>query len=314
MSISKGTKDKVVIDYEKTGDIGEKSRTGKRGRPTNVERLERQGKVEGNLDGFLIGKTSESLSSEMIDAIKTLTQEVREMKREMKEDRETLKAEIKTLREELREKEIGWERERIELNRRIERVEREQENRQPEREIEQTVKHRISEIENKISEQERDRNSYARLGTEELHRISKAFEEQEKKNRKNNVIIRGLKGEFRGKKEEVEKFFKDNLEVDVKVESAIQVGKDVKIIIAKINSWEEKQDIMKNKKKLGNTKIYIDHDLTRTERVIQSRLVIRAKREREKGRVVKIGYKKICIEGEWIAYSQINWSESNENF
>lgn len=59
---------------------------------------------------------------------------------------------------------------------------------------------------------------------------------------------------------------------------------------------------MKNKRKLGNKKIYIDHDLSRKEREIQKEMVQWAKTERSNGKMVKIGFHKVLVEGKWI-----NW-------
>lgn len=55
---------------------------------------------------------------------------------------------------------------------------------------------------------------------------------------------------------------------------------------------------MKRKAKLGESRIFIDDDLTREEREIQRKLRERAKLERGKGKRFKIGPQKISIEGE----------------
>lgn len=50
--------------------------------------------------------------------------------------------------------------------------------------------------------------------------------------------------------------------------------------------------------------IWIDNDLTRNEREIQSKLRIRAREERENGeREVRVGYQKIYLRGRWVGWN-----------
>jgi len=62
-----------------------------------------------------------------------------------------------------------------------------------------------------------------------------------------------------------------------------------------IDQWETKEKIIKEKKKLGNRKIFIDSDLTVEERQIQRKLRERTRKKRMEGKTVKVGYKKIEI-------------------
>jgi len=79
------------------------------------------------------------------------------------------------------------------------------------------------------------------------------------------------------------------------------------IIIAEINKWEQKNNVMKKKNKLKKG-IIIENDLTRKEREIQRRLKELAREEREKGDGrVKVGYKKIYMRGKWHS-----WNEKKE--
>jgi hypothetical protein len=73
-----------------------------------------------------------------------------------------------------------------------------------------------------------------------------------------------------------------------------------KMIVADLESWGEKRKVMENKRKLREKKgkrVYIEDDLTKKERDIQKELRALAKEERQKGLRVKVGYKKIWIEG-----------------
>lgn len=55
---------------------------------------------------------------------------------------------------------------------------------------------------------------------------------------------------------------------------------------------------MSNKHKLKGTKIYIDNDMTLKERIIQAEIRKIAREEIGKGHKIKVGYRKITIEGE----------------
>lgn len=102
----------------------------------------------------------------------------------------------------------------------------------------------------------------------------------------------------------MEEFIKEKLKVEIKVKktSAIKLRGDKTIVAAEIESWEQKRDIMKNKKVLERG-LFIEDDLTRREREIQQKLREIARGERENGNV-KVGYKKITI-GEKV----MTWNE-----
>jgi hypothetical protein len=70
------------------------------------------------------------------------------------------------------------------------------------------------------------------------------------------------------------------------------------MMLAKIESWEQKKNIILNKSKLKERKAkrmysYIDDDLTNEERKIQKKLREMAREEKDRGKRVKIGYRKI---------------------
>lgn len=117
-------------------------------------------------------------------------------------------------------------------------------------------------------------------------------ERQERKNRKNNIVIKGADLKL---KQEMEEYIKECLKVEVMVKKAskIRVGKRKNVVIAEIEEWEQKRQIM-TKNKESDRSIIIEDDLTRKEREIQQELRRMTREEREKGRdrSVRIGYKK----------------------
>lgn len=101
----------------------------------------------------------------------------------------------------------------------------------------------------------------------------------EKKERKNNIIISNYDTQKKGKElvEEVENMLNSKIDKNVKVLEA-RSWKTMKgtMIMAKLNEWEDKLTIMKNKKEFkqqggedGDRNIYIDEDLDRNEREIR---------------------------------------------
>lgn len=115
--------------------------------------------------------------------------------------------------------------------------------------------------------------------------MKKAMEDRERKERRNNLIIRGLNKGNRNIYETMREFLEKRFGVVEGVKRIQAMGKEGReVIIVEMNSWEEKKGIMKIKKKLGNRKVYIDHDLTMEEREVQRKLRERKKRKwREEG-------------------------------
>lgn len=83
----------------------------------------------------------------------------------------------------------------------------------------------------------------------------------------------------------------------------IKEGEGKKGIVVIVEEWEMKRNVMMKKKNLDKG-IYIDDDLTRREREIQERLRRMAREEKEKGKEVKIGYKKISVNGKWFKWNE----------
>lgn len=75
-------------------------------------------------------------------------------------------------------------------------------------------------------------------------------------------------------------------------------------VIVEMEKWEEKEKIMKEMKANYMVGIFIDHDMTKEEREVQRRLKERARKEREGGKKVKVGYRKMYIEGELYVWNE----------
>jgi hypothetical protein len=90
----------------------------------------------------------------------------------------------------------------------------------------------------------------------------------------------------------VEELLEREIGVKVNVKEAFKINKD-KMMLAKI---EQNDNIMLNKSKLK--------DLTNEEREIQKKSRDVAREERDRGKRVKIGYRKIHINGEWFIWDE----------
>ncbi|KAJ3621257.1 hypothetical protein MTP99_003410 [Tenebrio molitor] len=139
-----------------------------------------------------------------------------------------------------------------------------------------------------------------------MEMIEEKMEQREKKERKNNVIITGI-GAISGNVERgVEEWLEREIGVKVNVKEAFKINKD-KMMLAKIENWEQKKNIMLSKSKLKEKKgerMYIDGDLTKEERETQKKLRELAREERDRGKRVKIGYRKIQINGDWFRWDK----------
>jgi len=90
------------------------------------------------------------------------------------------------------------------------------------------------------------------------------MEDRDRRDRKNNLVIKGLKG--KGKKnlvESAQKFLEKKFKMKEGVKEVQIAGREGReVIIIQMNNWERKKEIMRRKKKLGSREIYIDNDLT----------------------------------------------------
>lgn len=117
--------------------------------------------------------------------------------------------------------------------------------------------------------------------------------------RKNGIVISGIKWRMVDLERAVEEMIEKKIKIKVRVKTAkgITFKNGEQEVVAEINSWEEKREIMKRKKELEDW-VFIDDDLTWEEREVQRRLRRIAIEEREKnGEYVKVGYDRIFLGG-----------------
>ncbi|KAJ8677126.1 hypothetical protein QAD02_012913 [Eretmocerus hayati] len=119
----------------------------------------------------------------------------------------------------------------------------------------------------------------------EWRELKRRLEENERRARRNNLIIIGKKMEQTKLKESVEQWLEEQLQVTCKVNRAwkIRNPKEEMIGIECENS-EKWKEIMTNKSKLKGTDVFIEKDLTWQEREIRRKLVGFAKEQAGKGK------------------------------
>lgn len=90
----------------------------------------------------------------------------------------------------------------------------------------------------------------------------------DKNSRKLNIMINGEDLKIDSGTKDVKDFLVEKIEVDVNIEEVVKIGTNKRnqtIIRAKVNSWENKEKIIKNKNKLKGTNYFIDPDFKEGE-------------------------------------------------
>lgn len=187
----------------------------------------------------------------------------------------------------------------VKINERLTKVEAKIEDINPQEEI-AALSERVSRLEN------RPANNVAPDNAEVLQ-LKKRLELQEKAALANNIIIKDLERGENSLLESVVHFLHAEFGVSNAVwdvrETSMKFN-NVKTIVVKLNSRHVKEEIMRQKSKLGRRKIFIEHELSSTELEVYKEIKIKARELRDRGRAVKIGYRKIRLDGEWFFWDR----------
>lgn len=217
------------------------------------------------------------------------------------EETEELKEEINRLKAEKEQEKIRRKKTEEEVND-LKRWKKEVEEILNGRKKEETG--RMEESEEESRERERERIN--------RRNIEWITEEKEREKRKRNIIIVGLKEDKIYRKEDIEKWIKDNINTEAKIEKTWKVRTNTRTFMlgAQCDSEATKSEIMRNKKLLGQKNIYIEEDLTWAERKVREKVRDKAREIRKEGKeAVIIRQRKIRTEeGTWA------WSEKKEKW
>lgn len=263
-----------------------KRRKSKRpARYDETETKDSEGEVKGKL------KKTEPESDGIKEMFQDILKELKELKSTNENVRRETREELKLLREDMEKRDKHRENEHTSLEGRVNN-------------IENKTQEKISALEDQIK----------LLTDQEEYRM--------RKDRKNNIVVKDkdLKAGGENRNETTAKTVEILQKVDASTEitevTYIGMDKDQRgIVRVTCRSFEDKMKILKNKASLRGQDTYIDSDLTKKERDIQSRLRQLAKVEREKGNnEVRVGYQKILLGGQWTQWKDLNKNdESTKN-
>lgn len=193
----------------------------------------------------------------------------------IKEDMEEIKKENKILYQEMRDLKEEWI--------------KKQETWEKEKEI----------MEDKIKKLESKEEHSVELA-ERIKEIERKEEMREQKERKNNIVAKGEEILWKETpKDTVEQILDHYFHLKSEIEDAYWIRKSSGggILVAKLKSGQQKKEIMLRKGELKGKKLYIENDLTKKEREGQRELVKLANVEKAQGSQVKIGYRKLWVNG-----------------
>ncbi|XP_071574636.1 uncharacterized protein [Temnothorax nylanderi] len=244
--------------------------------PTKIKKEEEN---KGNM-------AAEEMLKEILRKMEEQEKERKEDIEARKKDKEEIKNEIKGLREELKRSEEIWKKQKNALEERVKKME--------------------DKIE-KIGVRDTEENEGGEW-LRKMKEIERNMEMAERRRRKNNIIVKEEKvGNDGERKERFEKLMEELNKTEGITEEIQELGYgDNKLRLLRCKSWESKRDIMKKKKELGRKyKSFLDDDLTKEERRIQTEIRKIAREKREKGKRVTIAYHKI-----WEDNIEWRWNES----
>lgn len=211
-------------------------------------------------------------------------------------DHEELKDMIASLSKEVKEgrKEMEAMRTRLEGWKEDLRIEREQ------------WKEEIRALRKEMGEKEVKWESEKEAMNTKMEGMEQRMEQQERRERRSNVVIRGLGGGETGTclKEKVATWIKTEMGVEVVIREAHRTGRERDCIIAKMESVEDKIRTMKEKGKLKGQKIYVDDDLTIEERGVQKQIRDKAREQKATGKEVRVRYRKLLINGKTFKWDE----------
>lgn len=140
------------------------------------------------------------------------------------------------------------------------------------------------------------------LSIKEVEQVRHLVMDREREMRKANIVIKRWTREGQVGVEQVERWLKEKLNVEVKVVRCWQSGR---VVVARLENEDYKREVMRNKSKLKGGIEFIEHDLSWEERKVQERIGRWVREERDKGREVKAGYARVRIEGRWVRWEEV---------
>lgn len=241
-------------------------------------------------------KTNRS-GNKLAEEVKQLREEKRSWEREKKELKASWAEEKKDMQKELnrlkkeKEKWTDW-------------YEKLQEGIRKKGEEEQGTRNKATnEVEEKKKQTKDTTDRVERTGPTKMSKGELKYEMEERRNRMKNIVVKGgTRTSRRAAAEEIEKRCRRELEVKVIVEKTWILSD---CVVMKLSNFRDKVEVMKRKRALKGTDIWIEDDLTEREKEIQRFVESIAEVRRKEGKETKVGHMKIGVEGRWF-----EWDES----
>ena len=251
----------------RAGSLGSLEDQGKRKRNSDLQ----ENKEEFNLfkRSNLIRRSPQKFH-EMEEILRKLN-DIKDELREIKENNRELKEKYNEILDEVKNTHETFRKENENLKQEI-----------------HILKEKFAVLEKKQNWKEKDDKKYNIVITTKL--AAKEMEDREEAKKKVTQICANVAGENVGIKN---------------ITFITNTKKGLNIIGARVQNHEQKIKIMKNKNKLKDTQTYIDDDLTKEELEIQKQIRVIARKKKQKGFQVRIGYKKICIDGKWRRWEEL---------
>lgn len=139
----------------------------------------------------------------------------------------------------------------------------------------------------------------------------------EREGRKNSIVISGLKAkDAKDGKEQFESMVTKTTGTNIALKNYRLINGGNRLV-ATCSDWEDKMIVMACKKNLKNqdqTPIYVDNDLPKEDRDVQSRIRSYAREYRKKGTAVQVGFRKVKIDGVWTPYEDLEKLDNEHTF
>lgn len=177
---------------------------------------------------------------------------------------------------------------------------------------EQDRSERMNQLMNMFKADKEERLQENTIICEKLLVLERRINQQEKQEKRRNMILSNYKPRNAWKlRQEIEELFKEKTGEIVELDEArlIKLDRGDKVIV-KARYMEQKIAIMKKKTEMyeitdgKRMPIYIDDDHTREERDIQKKARDMAKKLREEGHEVKVGYQKVIKNGKLVKWNR----------
>ena len=134
--------------------------------------------------------------------------------------------------------------------------------------------------------------------------------DQDRKERQENIVIKGARIEGEDMAGWAKEFLKEKVGVEVEIQNARKSGN---VVILKLGSMAQKNEVMKNKSKLVGSRIFIENDLPLEVRKEQEEIQRWVKEKKELGMDVRTGRGKVAYNGYWWGLGEIESLEKKIN-